>query len=77
MHQESSLSVVAQMNQLPADSIYTTIIVEGILMGLFSILFALNISTALQAARCIRFELYEEKSIVEKNIAMQSRLFIF
>ncbi|CAG9530716.1 unnamed protein product [Cercopithifilaria johnstoni] len=55
------------------DRTYLIIINEGILMALFALLFILNSLSAVQASKCIRYEYYNENSMVQKNVNFQSK----
>ncbi|VDP14113.1 unnamed protein product [Onchocerca flexuosa] len=56
-----------------ANRIYLIIVVEGILVALFVLLFGLNLMSAIQASKCIQHEYYNENSMIKKSIAFQSR----
>ncbi|VDK68738.1 unnamed protein product [Onchocerca ochengi] len=56
-----------------ANRIYLIIVVEGILVALFALLFGLNLMSAIQASKCIQHEYYNENSMIKKSRALQSR----
>ncbi|VDK29511.1 unnamed protein product, partial [Gongylonema pulchrum] len=49
-----SIIILVPMTTVMVDVSYAIIIVEGILVGLFALLFALNLLTALQAGKCVQ-----------------------
>lgn len=61
------------LTDVTADSNQAIVIVEGVLIGLFVLLFALNLLTTIQAGKCIQYEYLDESSIVEKSITMETR----
>ncbi|KAL3990305.1 putative integral membrane protein [Acanthocheilonema viteae] len=61
------------INSNMADRTYFIVIIEGILVALFALLFGLNLLSAVQASKCIRYEYCNENSMIQKNFAFQSR----
>uniref|UniRef100_A0A158Q7B7 MARVEL domain-containing protein n=1 Tax=Elaeophora elaphi TaxID=1147741 RepID=A0A158Q7B7_9BILA len=55
------------------DRTFVIIIVEGILVALFALLFGLNLLSAIQASKCIGYEYYNENTMIQKSLALQSR----
>ncbi|MCP9263067.1 hypothetical protein DINM_006419 [Dirofilaria immitis] len=56
-----------------ADRIYLIIVIEGILVALFALLFGLCLLSAIQASKCIQYEYYSEDSMIRKSMTLQSR----
>ncbi|VBB30058.1 unnamed protein product [Acanthocheilonema viteae] len=46
---------------------------NGTQLALFALLFGLNLLSAVQASKCIRYEYCNENSMIQKNFAFQSR----
>uniref|UniRef100_A0A1I7VKH8 Pecanex-like protein n=1 Tax=Loa loa TaxID=7209 RepID=A0A1I7VKH8_LOALO len=55
------------------DRTYLIIIIEGISVTLFALLFGSNLLSAVQAGKCIQYEYYNEDSMIQKSVSLQSR----
>ncbi|VDN03574.1 unnamed protein product [Thelazia callipaeda] len=69
----ASLSESFPLNDRTEHPIYLVIISEGILIGIFALLFGLNVVSAVQASKCTLNEFNNEDTTIVKSIAVESR----